>query len=502
MLTNTTQRIPPGKFGLPGIGETLQFLSDYDFQRKRIKQYGPIFRTHLFGRPTVVMAGSEANRFVLSTGMQYFSWREGLPGTYRILFGESLFAQDGAEARTKRRLLQPAFHRDALQTYIQTIETILVYYLKHWEETQIIAWRQEYKQFLFDVASTLLLGSEPGEQTARLSKLFDALADGFAALPIDLPGTRLHRALEARQALLAHVETAVKTRQRRPTRDALSLLIQSRDEDGNSLTLRELTEQALLLLLAGHDTTTSMATSFCLAMAQNPAVLKRARTEQDQLGGALTMESLRSMPYLEQILKEVERMYPPISSSFRGVVRPFEFAGYQIPQGWMLMYYIPHSHYDETIFPNPQVFDPDRFSPERAASIPPYSLIGFGGGPRMCLGYPFAQMTLKISGGASAARLSVGTAAQPELEADLRALAASGERPASQIYSLLGSDALLLRSASIFSGASPFISRSVTSLNAGSLMASSCPSWCIIWPTSRPSPPSSTDSISSDDILA
>ena len=86
-----SQQLPPGSFGLPIIGETLSFLNDPAFADKRQEKYGSIFKTNILGRPTVVMVGPEANRFLLSSHMHHFSWRDGWPGTFKELLGESLF---------------------------------------------------------------------------------------------------------------------------------------------------------------------------------------------------------------------------------------------------------------------------------------------------------------------------------------------------------------------------------------------------------------------------
>ena len=136
-----------------------------------------------------------------------------------------------------------------------------------------------------------------------------------------------------------------------------------------------------------------------MALGQHPDILARARAEQQELGisGGLAIEKLKQMTYLEQILKEVERLYPPVRGGFRGVVKPFVFNGYHVPKGWIVSYRINSSHQDSNIFTNPQKFDPDRFSSERAEHKKmEYSLVGFGGGSRFCLGYAFAQMEMKI----------------------------------------------------------------------------------------------------------
>ncbi|MFQ4135427.1 cytochrome P450 [Nodosilinea sp. PGN35] len=402
MASSTSDRslLPPGSFGLPVVGETLNFLLDPNFADKRRDRYGPIFKTRLLGRPTVVMMGPEANQFVLSTHMDCFSWREGWPGTFRELLGESLFLQEGDEHRRNRKLLMPAFHGPALAAYVDTMQSLTERYAQRWETLGQFAWFNEMKQLTFDIASTLLLGSAPGAETAQLSQWFTALTAGLFAPPLRWGWTPFGRAIRARDRLLDHIEQVVRDRQLNPTHDALGLLVQSEDEAGNRLSLSEIKVQALLMLFAGHETTTSMLTSLVMALAQHPSVWAQARQEQATLmatNGAIALDHLRQMPYLDQIVKEVERLYPPVGGGFRGVVKAFEFNGYRVPEGWMALYRINAAHRDRTIYTNPETFDPDRFSPERAEHRrAEFSLVGFGGGPRVCLGLAFAQMEIKL----------------------------------------------------------------------------------------------------------
>jgi cytochrome P450 len=402
MTTNdalASRPLPPGSFGLPVIGETLSFLTDPEFADKRHQKYGPIFKTQILGRPTVVMVGAEANRFILSTNMHRFSWREGWPNTFKELLGESLFLQEGEEHRRNRKLLMPAFHGPALANYLTSMEGIVQNYLEKWESLGTFTWFGELKQMTFDIASTLLMGSEPGPLTALLSQWFTELTAGLFSVPLRWSWTTYGKALKARDQLLAHIEQAIIKRQQEPAQDALGLLVQSRDEEGNGLSLEEIKVQALLMLFAGHETTTSMLTLMCMALAQHPNVLERARAEQQSLAaeGGLTLEQLKQMTYLEQVLREVERLYPPIAGGFRGVVQEFEFNGYTIPKGWQALYRINSTHKDSRVYTEPEQFDPDRFSPERAEhKKQEFSLVGFGGGPRICLGIAFAQMEMKI----------------------------------------------------------------------------------------------------------
>jgi len=246
----------------------------------------------------------------------------------------------------------------------------------------------------------LLLGANPGAEVERLSRLFDTLTNGlFSLFPVRMPVTQFGKSVAARNELLKHLEKVVKERQENPTNDVLSLLIEARDEEGNKLSLKELTAQAMLLLFAGHETTTSMLTWLCLELGRHPEVLQRAREEQKQLElmGSLSLEQLGQMPYLEQVLLEIERMHPPVAGGFRGVVKPFEFNGFYVPAGWLALYSIKMTHYLPDVYPNPQNFDPDRFSLERQEHKKrPMSLVGFGGGSRICIGFAFAKLEMKI----------------------------------------------------------------------------------------------------------
>lgn len=390
----------PESLGLPIIGETLSFVSDPDYVAKRYERYGSIFKTSLIGKPTVVMIGPEAAEFILSSHMEYFSWQQGWPSKFKVLLGESLFLMDGEEHRQKRRLMMPALHGPALANYLTTMEEITQQYLSKWVEKAEFGWFEEFKQLTFAIASELLLGTKPGSDSLGLSNLFTTLTNGlFAINPLPLSFTQYGKAINARNQILEHLSEVVRERRKNPAKDALSLLVQAQDEDGNSLSDKELIAQAVLLLFAGHETTTSMLTWICLELARHPKVMERAREEQMRLlhkQGELSLEQLGQMPYLDQVLSEIERLHPPVGGGFRAVVKDFEFQGYHIPAGWQVLYSILITHRISEIYPEPEKFDPERFNPERKENKRPFSLIGFGGGPRICIGIAFAKMEMKI----------------------------------------------------------------------------------------------------------
>jgi cytochrome P450 len=128
---------------VPVLGESLNFLAEHDFFQKRQNKYGKIFKTHLLGKPTVVMTGIEANRFILSSHSDYFSWREGWPKNFKELFGNSLFLQEGQEHKKNRKLLTPAFCGSSLANYIEPMEDIIQNYCQKWVNTGRFLWLNE-----------------------------------------------------------------------------------------------------------------------------------------------------------------------------------------------------------------------------------------------------------------------------------------------------------------------------------------------------------------------
>ncbi|MBD2775693.1 cytochrome P450 [Iningainema tapete] len=391
--------LPPGNLGLPFVGETISFLRDPDFANKRHKQYGAIFKTQLFGRPTIYMSGAEANRFLFTNENQYFSisW----PYSTKVLLGPaSLSVQTGGLHQKRRKLLSQAFQPRALAGYVSTMTDITRSYTQKWEQIGTLKWYPELRKYTFDVACKLLIGTDAAADS-HFGELFEHWCEGLFTIPVPLPWTKFGRALRCRQQLLKRIEEIVLKRQQQPSssQDALGLLLQARDDDGNSLSLQELKDQVLLLLFAGHETLTSALAALCMLLAQHPQVLETARKEQQQLGFTqpLTFENLKQMNYLEQVLKEVLRVIPPVGGGFREILKPFEFNGYLIPQGWNALYQVGKTHQDNSVYTEPKIFDPQRFSPERAEDkSKSFGYVPFGGGLRECLGKEFAKLEMKL----------------------------------------------------------------------------------------------------------
>jgi retinoid hydroxylase len=396
-MDSSSLPLPPGNFGLPFIGETLSFFNDPDFAQKRHEKFGAVFKTRLLGKPTIFMRGAAANQFVLTTENQFFrvSWP---PSTQALLGKQSLALQMGEIHQKRRKLLVQAFLPRALSGYIETMEAITQRYADRWVEKETFTWYPELRNLTFDIACKLLVGLDEGSKT-QLGHLFETWCKGLFTIPLALPWTKFGRACQSRDRLLKQLETIISQRLQATDsgQDTLGLLIQARDEDGTRLDLEELKDQIQLLLFAGHETLTSAIASFCLLTAQYPDVLNKLREEQTRFTNQpLTLDVLRQMTYLEQVLQEVLRLIPPVGGGFRQVLKTCEFDGYQIPEGWAVLYQIGPTQKDGQLYPQPDQFDPERFSAKQSAERPKYGYVPFGGGIRECIGKEFARLEMKI----------------------------------------------------------------------------------------------------------
>ena len=395
-----TQTTPPGSLGLPLIGETRAFFTESNFAIKRHERYGPVFKTSILGQTTIFIQGVEGNRFILSNENNDLesTW----PSSVQKLLGSSsLSLQTGHQHVSRRKILAQAFQPRALSSYVEAMNVISDRYLQRWLEQGTLTWYPEMRNYTLDIACKLLVGLDNGAE-ASLGHYYETWVAGLFSVPINLPWTAFGKALRSRQKLLTEIEKLIIDRQRRSTaaqsKDALDLMLSARDDEGAGLPIEELQDQILTLLFAGHETLTSALASLCLLLTQHPRVLERARQEQMELSDqVLTFETLKQMPYLDQILKEVLRVIPPVAGGFRAAVQDCEYGGFQIEKGWQLLYQVNASHLDANVYPDPQQFDPDRFDRSRAEDKQqPFAYVPFGGGLRECIGKEFAKLEIKI----------------------------------------------------------------------------------------------------------
>ncbi|XP_041065794.1 cytochrome P450 26A1 [Carcharodon carcharias] len=402
--------------GLPFLGETLQLvLQRYKFLKMKVRKYGHIYKTHLFGNPTVRIMGAENVKHILLGEHKLVSvqW----PASVRTILGAGcLSSLHDSEHKHRKRVILKAFSREALENYIPVMGEEIRAGVRRWLESgSCVLVYPEMKRLMFGIAMRILLGFEPTHTTRQtqqqLIEAFEEMIRNLFSLPIDVPFSGLYRGLKARNVIHAKIEENIrkKVARREATaqfKDALQLLIEHSEQSEQPLRLQELKESATELLFGGHETTASTATSLVTFLALHPAVLQKVREELQEQGllnsdatedKQITIELLEQLKYTGSVIKETLRLSPPVPGGFRVVLKTFVLNGYQIPKGWNVIYSICDTHDVATNFSKKDEFNPDRFMEgcsEKDSCR--FSYIPFGGGSRSCVGKEFAKILLKI----------------------------------------------------------------------------------------------------------
>ncbi len=372
------------------------------------EEYGPIFSMRLLHSRVVFMLGPEANHFVTVGHPENFHWRESSFGDLIPLLGDGLLTVDDDYHDRARAIMMPAFHREQIAASVAAMATeaeAAIERLPVGRTADVYAWM---RNLAMRIAMRALLGLDPDEagKGAAAAEHFER-ALGYYGIDFQWrlvrgPRSPWSKLISSRQVLDEIVFAEVKRRRADPDpgrRDTLSLLVGAQGEGGEEFSDREIRDQLMTLMFAGHDTSTSTLTFMMHELARHPEVAARLIEEQDGvLGGATpTVDQLeREMPYLEMVLDEVLRLYPPAWIGPRRAVRAFEFGAYTVPRGAYVNYCSWASHRIPEVFPDPEAFIPERFTRERKAALPRGAYVPFGGGSRICIGKRFGQTEVKL----------------------------------------------------------------------------------------------------------
>ena len=371
------------------------------------REHGPIFSVKLLHTQGVFMIGPEANTFVTVQHPEKFHWRESSFGDLIPLLGDGLLTIDGAYHDRARRIMMPAFHRDHIVASVDVMFEEANAALSKWRPGDRVDVYEWTRRLAMRIAMRALLGLDPddrgrGEAAAEhFERALSYYGIDYVYRLIRGPGSpwrRMHRSRKVLDEILFE-EIRERRRGSRPESfDILGLLLEATDEDGSKLTDQEVRDQAITLMFAGHDTTTSTVSFLLYELSRNPSELAKLVAEQDEvLGGsapdAATLE--RELPRLEMVMDETLRLYPPAWIGPRRAMVDYEFAGHTVKAGSYVSYCSWASHRLPQVFEDPEAFVPERFTRERKAALPRGAYVPFGGGQRICIGKRFGQTEVK-----------------------------------------------------------------------------------------------------------
>ncbi|MGB2247907.1 MAG: cytochrome P450 [Alcanivorax sediminis] len=396
---NSHLKAIPGNRGLPLIGNTLALMKDpIGMTRKRYDRYGPISWTSAFGLRLVQMIGPDANQFVMLNRGDLFSNHDGWDYFIGKFFHRGIMLLDFDEHKWHRKIMQQAFNRDVLKGYLQRMGPHIEAGLQNWQDIPDFHVLSAVKQLTLDLATDVFMGYELGPEANAINKAFiDTVRAGTALVRANVPGGRWAKGLKGRKVLEDFFRKELPAKRTSKDSDLFSVLCHASTEDGHQFSDDDVVNHMIFLMMAAHDTSTITLSTLFYYLAKHPQWQERLREESLALNKTcIEYDDLASLEGIGMAMKEALRLCAPVPSMPRRTVRDVEFNGYLIPKGSFITISPYFTHFMEEYWPEPNKFDPDRFSEERREDkIHPYAWVPFGGGAHKCIGLHFAEMQVK-----------------------------------------------------------------------------------------------------------
>jgi cytochrome P450 len=405
-----------------------------DFLQRIIDDGREVLRFRVFSVEALVANSPEIYHQVLTERAKDFDKTAVLRYLLYPLAGEGLFTSRSELWRRQRRLMSPLFHHSQLVEYASSMVECTERAMSTWRDGEALDVARETTRITMSVAGRTLFDADTFTEADELGEALTialswASQGAASVLPIvqaklkrrlDNLGPRLpphlrepyerrtdalHGPLLLFGAKNRELRRAVKTLDSRVQRmiderrragfgraDLLTKLLATRDDDGSTMSDKQVRDEVLTLFVAGHETTaTGLAWSLYL-LGRHPDWYRRVQAEVDALGRTPRFEDLPRLPLCLAVFKEALRLYPPVYIFSREAVRETEVGGYRIPRG-RIVFLTPYAlHRHRVHWPDAERFDPERFTPEREALRTRHSYLPFSGGPRVCIGNHFALM--------------------------------------------------------------------------------------------------------------
>lgn len=405
MGASPSNGLPPRfRSRVPGGGllafrrDPLRFLGDL------AREHGDVVCFRLGPQEVFLINDPEMIRAVLVTEDRRFSKGPGIRVIGRLL-GQGLLTSEGDFHRRQRRLAQPAFHRQRIAGYAQTMSEYAREWQTRWDDGESLDVAREMGGLTLRIAAKTLFDSEVVEEIRDVSealteslRLYTLATLPFAArLEPFLPFlTRRFHTARARLDGVVYRMIAQRRASGEDRGDLLSMLLLACDAEGGggAMTDLQLRDEAMTLLLAGHETTANALAWTWYLLSQNGEAEARLHAEVDKVlrGRAPTVDDVPHLPYTRMVVSEAMRCYPPAWLIARRALEDCPLGAFTVPAGVLVLMSQWVTHHDPRYYPEPFRFDPERWTPERAATRPKFAYYPFGGGSRVCIGEQFAWM--------------------------------------------------------------------------------------------------------------
>lgn len=396
--------VAPGR--LPFLGHTLPMLRKRFAFTANLRGRGDLVEVHLGPMRAYFVTSPRLTHQVLVTDAPKFH-KGRMYDKFRPFVGNGLAVSSGPFHLRQRRMMQPAFHRDRIAGYADVMVRAARELVEGWRPGEVRRIEADMQGVAVTIVGEALFSTEIGRRAideARRSVfviirngIVRALSPGFVEkLPI--PANREFDEAIARMRAIVHEVIASRRGDDTDHGDLLSTLLLARDpETGDPMTDDQVFDEVITLLTAGIETTALALAWIFHEIAANPEVQRRVLAEIDEVlaGRQVTIDDVPKLTYLGQVTNEVLRKYP-LWLVMRRTAEEVELSGVRLPAGTEVIL-SPHTlHHDPEHYPDPERFDPDRWTPERVRQLPKGAFVPFGGGIHQCIGNHFALTEIAI----------------------------------------------------------------------------------------------------------
>ena len=317
------------------------------------------------------------------------------------VFGQGLLTSEGEYHHSQRRLIQPAFHNEKIRSYADVMISYTKEMISAWRDGQILDIHSEMAKLTMRIVAKCLFDSDIQAGTKELSSDLTLMIDYFSRLssPLSgvyekLPGNKKYEQSLRRidKMILELIDSRRKSGS--ASNDLLSILLETRDQKGELMSPQRLRDEVLILFAAGHETTANALTWTWYLLSQNPKVEAHLHVEVDSVLGQGLQNAIDTskLKFTRKVFTESMRLYPPAWVLVRKPIHDVEIGSYLLPKDCNIVISQYVTHHDPRFFKDPEAFVPDRWTPEIIKEMPKFAYFPFGGGPRGCIGEPFAWM--------------------------------------------------------------------------------------------------------------
>ncbi|XP_028792094.1 3-epi-6-deoxocathasterone 23-monooxygenase CYP90D1-like [Neltuma alba] len=400
-------QLPLGSMGWPFIGETADYVSSaYNvgpdaFMDKRRSMYGKVFKSHIFGSPTIVSMDAEVNRFVLQSDAAVFV--PSYPKSVSELMGEfSILSINGSLHRRIHGLVGGFFKSHQLKSQItKEMQNYIQQSMANWSEDRPVFIQDVTKSIAFQLLVKALISLDPGDEMDLLRKHFQEFISGFISLPINLPGSKLYRSLQAKKKMIKLVQKIIQAKRdsglSKVPKDVVDVLLNDASEH---FTDKLIADNVIDMMIPGEDSVPVLVAIAIKYLSECPLALQQLTEEnmklkrlKDQQGEPLSWSDYMSLPFTQTVITETLRMGNIIMGVFRKAMKDVEIKGILIPKGWCVFTYFRSVHLDDSNYDHPYQFNPWRWQNKDMSSC---SFTPFGGGLRLCPGLDLSRLEASI----------------------------------------------------------------------------------------------------------